>query len=240
MATDLAASSRLASNQPAPFPPQSYQDLVQRLEPVIMELERQGNVLVISHQAVMRCLLAYFLDKGAGAMGGGGEAGLGVALGYLATRPPPLHSDWSAFFSRQCGAPSSLGAHPSAGAKVPSGEGLLLGLLVLLVWRGSIELTRLAAVEKWLDIPGVLLELQGGWRLRSIFILGIRGRQVSGVAVRKCSSFFFDAPLPSLPDLPTLLRSLHTDLWCAHLSPVFPSWVPWTQHLLLFCLQGRI
>uniref|UniRef100_A0A8C6PUI0 6-phosphofructo-2-kinase/fructose-2,6-bisphosphatase 2 n=1 Tax=Nothobranchius furzeri TaxID=105023 RepID=A0A8C6PUI0_NOTFU len=44
---------------------QSYQDLVQRLEPVIMELERQGNVLVICHQAVMRCLLAYFLDKGA-------------------------------------------------------------------------------------------------------------------------------------------------------------------------------
>lgn len=45
---------------------QSYQDLVQRLEPVIMELERQGNVLVVCHQAVMRCLLAYFLDKGAG------------------------------------------------------------------------------------------------------------------------------------------------------------------------------
>lgn len=35
-----------------------------------MELERQGNVLVISHQAVMRCLLAYFLDKGAGAIEG--------------------------------------------------------------------------------------------------------------------------------------------------------------------------
>uniref|UniRef100_A0A8D2KY77 6-phosphofructo-2-kinase/fructose-2,6-bisphosphatase 2 n=1 Tax=Varanus komodoensis TaxID=61221 RepID=A0A8D2KY77_VARKO len=45
---------------------ESYQDLVQRLEPVIMELERQGNILVISHQAVMRCLLAYFLDKSAG------------------------------------------------------------------------------------------------------------------------------------------------------------------------------
>lgn len=45
---------------------QSYQDLVQRLEPVIMELERQGNVLVVCHQAVMRCLLAYFLDKSAG------------------------------------------------------------------------------------------------------------------------------------------------------------------------------
>ncbi|XP_043985234.1 6-phosphofructo-2-kinase/fructose-2,6-bisphosphatase 2-like isoform X2 [Gambusia affinis] len=44
---------------------ESYQDLVQRLEPVIMELDRQGNILVICHQAVMRCLLAYFLDKGA-------------------------------------------------------------------------------------------------------------------------------------------------------------------------------
>ncbi|XP_075774590.1 6-phosphofructo-2-kinase/fructose-2,6-bisphosphatase 1 isoform X4 [Pelodiscus sinensis] len=44
---------------------ESYEDLVQRLEPVIMELERQENVLVICHQAVMRCLLAYFLDKSA-------------------------------------------------------------------------------------------------------------------------------------------------------------------------------
>ncbi|XP_078275608.1 6-phosphofructo-2-kinase/fructose-2,6-bisphosphatase 3 isoform X4 [Rhinoraja longicauda] len=44
---------------------ESYQDLVQRLEPVIMQLERQGDVLVICHQAVMRCLLAYFLDKSA-------------------------------------------------------------------------------------------------------------------------------------------------------------------------------
>uniref|UniRef100_A0A8C5VSW6 6-phosphofructo-2-kinase/fructose-2,6-biphosphatase 4 n=1 Tax=Microcebus murinus TaxID=30608 RepID=A0A8C5VSW6_MICMU len=43
----------------------SYEDLVQRLEPVIMELERQENVLVVCHQAVMRCLLAYFLDKAA-------------------------------------------------------------------------------------------------------------------------------------------------------------------------------
>lgn len=45
---------------------ESYEDLVARLEPVIMELERQGNVLVVSHQAVLRCLLAYFLDKPAG------------------------------------------------------------------------------------------------------------------------------------------------------------------------------
>ncbi|XP_071810154.1 6-phosphofructo-2-kinase/fructose-2,6-bisphosphatase 1-like isoform X2 [Asterias amurensis] len=42
---------------------ESYQDLVTRLEPVIMELERQKNILVVCHQGVMRCLLAYFLDK---------------------------------------------------------------------------------------------------------------------------------------------------------------------------------
>lgn len=45
---------------------ESQLNLVQRLEPVIMELERQENVLVICHQAVMRCLLAYFLDKSSG------------------------------------------------------------------------------------------------------------------------------------------------------------------------------
>ena len=45
---------------------ESYEDLVGRLEPVIMELERQGNVLVVAHQAVIRCLLAYFLDKSEG------------------------------------------------------------------------------------------------------------------------------------------------------------------------------
>uniref|UniRef100_A0AAQ4RJX9 6-phosphofructo-2-kinase/fructose-2,6-biphosphatase 1 n=1 Tax=Gasterosteus aculeatus aculeatus TaxID=481459 RepID=A0AAQ4RJX9_GASAC len=42
---------------------ESYEDLVHRLEPVIMELERQENVLVVCHQAIFRCLLAYFLDK---------------------------------------------------------------------------------------------------------------------------------------------------------------------------------
>jgi len=42
---------------------ESYADLVARLEPVIMELEKQENILVIAHQAVARCLLAYFLDK---------------------------------------------------------------------------------------------------------------------------------------------------------------------------------
>jgi broad specificity phosphatase PhoE len=31
-----------------------------------MELERAENVLVVCHQAVARCILAYFLDKAAG------------------------------------------------------------------------------------------------------------------------------------------------------------------------------
>ncbi|KAG8916257.1 Fructose-2,6-bisphosphatase [Tulasnella sp. 417] len=39
---------------------ESYRDVVVRLEPVIMELERQENVLVIGHQAIVRCLYAYF------------------------------------------------------------------------------------------------------------------------------------------------------------------------------------
>ncbi|ELK23546.1 6-phosphofructo-2-kinase/fructose-2,6-biphosphatase 3 [Myotis davidii] len=60
--TPVAYAQRLSL---CPSVLQSYQDLVQRLEPVIMELERQENVLVICHQAVLRCLLAYFLDKSA-------------------------------------------------------------------------------------------------------------------------------------------------------------------------------
>ncbi|CAM4897563.1 unnamed protein product [Rotaria socialis] len=42
---------------------ESYHDLIARLEPVIMELERAENLLVVCHQAVARCILAYFLDK---------------------------------------------------------------------------------------------------------------------------------------------------------------------------------
>lgn len=37
--------------------------LSRRLEPVIFELERQQSpVVIIAHQAVLRCLYAYFLD----------------------------------------------------------------------------------------------------------------------------------------------------------------------------------
>ncbi|XP_076058830.1 6-phosphofructo-2-kinase/fructose-2,6-bisphosphatase 1-like isoform X2 [Oratosquilla oratoria] len=56
---------------------ESYEDVLVRLESVIMELERQENVLVVGHQAVLRCVLAYFLDKPA------------VELPYLKV---PLHT----------------------------------------------------------------------------------------------------------------------------------------------------
>lgn len=39
-----------------------YRDIVIRLEPIIMELERQENILIITHQAVLRCLYAYFMN----------------------------------------------------------------------------------------------------------------------------------------------------------------------------------
>ncbi|HEY8090244.1 MAG TPA: 6-phosphofructo-2-kinase/fructose-2,6-bisphosphatase [Polyangiaceae bacterium] len=43
---------------------ESYQDVIQRLEPVIFELEReQAPVLVIGHQAVLRALYAYMMDR---------------------------------------------------------------------------------------------------------------------------------------------------------------------------------
>ncbi|EDO18518.1 hypothetical protein Kpol_2001p19 [Vanderwaltozyma polyspora DSM 70294] len=41
---------------------ESYRDVVIRLEPVIMELERQENILIITHQAVLRCIYAYYMN----------------------------------------------------------------------------------------------------------------------------------------------------------------------------------
>ncbi|XP_042389938.1 6-phosphofructo-2-kinase/fructose-2,6-bisphosphatase-like isoform X2 [Zingiber officinale] len=43
---------------------ESYLDVIQRLEPVLIELERQrAPVVIISHQAVLRALYAYFADR---------------------------------------------------------------------------------------------------------------------------------------------------------------------------------
>ncbi|MEZ4310700.1 MAG: 6-phosphofructo-2-kinase domain-containing protein [Polyangiaceae bacterium] len=43
---------------------ESYEDVIQRLDPVIIELERQrAPVLVIAHQAILRAIYGYFMDK---------------------------------------------------------------------------------------------------------------------------------------------------------------------------------
>lgn len=44
---------------------ESYLDVISRLEPVIFELERQSyktEIVIVAHQAVLRCLYAYFVD----------------------------------------------------------------------------------------------------------------------------------------------------------------------------------
>lgn len=35
---------------------------MRRIEPVLLQLESETNVLIVSHQAVLRCLLGYFLE----------------------------------------------------------------------------------------------------------------------------------------------------------------------------------
>jgi broad specificity phosphatase PhoE len=43
---------------------ESYQDVVHRLESVIIELQRQdGPILIVSHQATLRCLYSYISGK---------------------------------------------------------------------------------------------------------------------------------------------------------------------------------
>lgn len=41
---------------------ESYIDIMTRLRPVLSALEDEHNVVVVGHQAVLRCMLGYFLD----------------------------------------------------------------------------------------------------------------------------------------------------------------------------------
>jgi len=42
---------------------ESYIDVIERLRPLIVELERQRNsILIVSHSAVLRTIYAYFMD----------------------------------------------------------------------------------------------------------------------------------------------------------------------------------
>lgn len=43
---------------------ESYQDVVQRLEPVVTEVEREREcVVIVAHQAVLRALYGYFMNR---------------------------------------------------------------------------------------------------------------------------------------------------------------------------------
>ncbi|XP_050599568.1 6-phosphofructo-2-kinase/fructose-2,6-bisphosphatase 4-like [Bombus affinis] len=42
---------------------ESYIDAMHRVEPVIAELQRSNNILVVSHQAILRCIIGVFTDK---------------------------------------------------------------------------------------------------------------------------------------------------------------------------------
>ncbi|KAK9708821.1 6-phosphofructo-2-kinase [Popillia japonica] len=41
---------------------ESYLDVMKRLQSVLFQMESESNILTISHQAVLRCVLGYFLD----------------------------------------------------------------------------------------------------------------------------------------------------------------------------------
>lgn len=42
---------------------ESYSDVVNRIEPVIMGLERQDNIIIITHHEVLRCIYGFFHER---------------------------------------------------------------------------------------------------------------------------------------------------------------------------------
>ncbi len=77
----MEISARLKNKLVARYPGpggESYADVIERVQPLIVELERmESDVLVVTHQAVSRTLLAYFL---------------GIPLVEMTNTPIPLHT----------------------------------------------------------------------------------------------------------------------------------------------------
>ena len=42
---------------------ESYVDCVRRLTPIILEMEEHHNLVVVAHQAVLRCIFGYLLRR---------------------------------------------------------------------------------------------------------------------------------------------------------------------------------
>ena len=73
---------------------ESYLDVINRLRPIIVEMERMtDNALVIGHRVVARVLLAYFMNLGRDAIGD-----LDVPLHTLyCLEPNPYGVDWAMY-----------------------------------------------------------------------------------------------------------------------------------------------
>lgn len=73
---------------------ESYLDVINRLRPVIVEMERmEDNALIIAHRVVARVLLAYFMNLGRDAIGD-----LDVPLHTLyVLEPKPYGVDWAVY-----------------------------------------------------------------------------------------------------------------------------------------------
>lgn len=73
---------------------ESYLDVINRLRPVIVEMERmEDNALIIAHRVVARVLLAYFMNLGRDAIGD-----LDVPLHTLyMLEPKPYGVDWAVY-----------------------------------------------------------------------------------------------------------------------------------------------
>ena len=91
------SKNKLIARYPGPGG-ESYADVIERLQPLIVELERmESDVLVVTHQAVSRTLLAYFLGIPLPEM-----THLKVPLHTLfCIKPRPYGADLSQFVYRQ-------------------------------------------------------------------------------------------------------------------------------------------
>lgn len=98
---------------------ESYRDVVIRLEPIIMELERSENILIVTHQAVLRCIFAYFTGDSQE-----NSPWMEVPLHTLIKLTPRAHGTAVEKFRADIPAVSTWRARHSQARHADSGEGL--------------------------------------------------------------------------------------------------------------------
>ena len=45
------------------LPGESYVDCCSRVAPVLLEMENHDNLVIVAHQAILRCVFGYLLDR---------------------------------------------------------------------------------------------------------------------------------------------------------------------------------